>query len=113
MAGAVVEVAFEGMPARSELCRSVVDGRWVVGFGDKVLYRFDEGDKGMRNLAVVALTDAGVPGVEVAALFGIRPEHVSRLRTRAARRGSVALVPPQGRPPKLSPREVAKVCLLY
>ena len=100
------------MPARAELCRSVVDGVWVVGFANKVLYRFDEGDKGMRNLAIVALTDAGVPGREVAALFDIRPEQVSRLRTKATRQGSAALVPPQGRPPKLSPRDVAKVMRL-
>ena len=112
MSGAAVQVTLEGMPTRSELCRSVVDGKWIVGYANKVLYRFDEGDKGMRNLAIVALTDAGVPGFEVAALFDIRPEHVSRLRTKAAKLGSVALVPPQGRPPKLSPREVAKVARL-
>ena len=112
MSGATADVAFEGMPARSELCLSVVDGQWTIGFADKVLFRFEAGDKGMRNLAIVALTDAGVPGHEVATLFRLRPEHVSRLRTKAARQGSVALVPPQGRPPKLSPREVSKVMRL-
>lgn len=88
-----------------------VDGRWTIGFANKVLYRFDEGDKAMRNLAIVSLTDAGATGCEVAALFGIRPEHASRLRTKVAK-GSAALVPPQGRPPKLSPREKAKVARL-
>jgi hypothetical protein len=112
MSSMTAEVGFEGMPTRSQLCRSVVDGRCIVGFANKVLYRFDEGDKGMRNLAIVSLTDSGVPGLEVAALFGIRPEHVSRLRTKAATQGSAGLVVAQGRPPKLSGREVAKVLRL-
>jgi len=56
----------------------------------------------MRNLAVVALTQAGAKGLEVAELFGLSGEHVSRLRGRAASGGSRALVPARGAPRKLS-----------
>ena len=56
----------------------------------------------MRNLAVVALTQAGAKGLEVAKLFGLSGEHVSRLRGRAASGGSRALVPARGAPRKLS-----------
>ncbi|MGH8918690.1 MAG: putative transposase, partial [Actinomycetes bacterium] len=55
----------------------------------------------MRNLAVVALSRAGIAGVKVAELFGVRPEHVSRLRRQAEEGGSAGLVPPMGRPAKL------------
>jgi transposase len=56
----------------------------------------------MRNLAVVALTQAGVAGKDVAELFGLSAVYVSRLRSRAADRGSQALLPPRGAPRKLS-----------
>ena len=74
----------------------------LVGFGRRVLFCFDERDLGMRNLAVVALTQAGAKGLEVAELFGLSGEHVSRLRGRAASGGARALVPPRGAPRKLS-----------
>jgi hypothetical protein len=51
----------------------------VVSCGGRVLACYDRADRGMRNLAIVSLTRAGVKGVEVAGLFGLRPEHVSRL----------------------------------
>jgi hypothetical protein len=35
------------------------DGRCVVSVGWAVVYDYDVADTGMRNLAVVALTDAG------------------------------------------------------
>lgn len=73
----------------------------VVCYGSRVLACYERGDRGMRNLAIVALTRAGISGVEVAALFGVRPEHVSRLRRLAGEAGSAGLVPVLGRPVKL------------
>ncbi len=92
-----------GMPAPYELRRGrAEDGDTVISYGPKVLFRFDPADRGMRNLAMVALTGAGVAGKAVAEVFGVRAEHVSRLRTRAARDGSAGLVPSIGPPRKLS-----------
>jgi len=56
----VVEQArFEGMPEPGVLRLMVSEGRCVVTFGRTVLYRYGEADIGMRNLAIVAITDAG------------------------------------------------------
>ena len=92
----------EGMPEPYRYWLVRQDGEVLVGFGHRVLFRFDELDVGMRNLAVVALTEAGVKGTEVAALFGLSAVYVSRLRRRAVDIGSRALVPPRGAPRKLS-----------
>ena len=92
----------EGMPEPDGYWRFTRDGEVLVGYGRRVLFCFDEGDLGMRNLAVVALTQAGAKGLEVAELFGLSGEHVSRLRGRAASGGSRALVPARGAPRKLS-----------
>src|SRR5664279_3317710 len=62
----------------------------------------------MRNLAIVALTDAGRRVDEVAAVFGLTATYVSILRGRARTHGSVGLVARRGRPPKLSDRQVAR-----
>ncbi|NNN16375.1 MAG: hypothetical protein HKL82_11055 [Acidimicrobiaceae bacterium] len=92
-----------GMPASYELRRELAsDGNTLISYGPRVLFRFDPADRGMRNLAMVALTEAGVTGKRVAELFGVRAEHVSRLRSKVARGGSKALVPPIGPPRKLS-----------
>ena len=57
---------------------------------------------------MVALTDAGHAGTEVAACFGITAVYVSMLRGRARSEGSAGLVRRRGRRPKLSPAQVAK-----
>ena len=93
---------FEGMPEPDGYWRFTQDGEVLVGYGRRVLFCFDEGELGMRNVAVVALTQAGAKGLEVAELFGLSGEHVSRLRGRAASGGSRALVPARGAPRKLS-----------
>lgn len=79
------------MPEPAVLRRHRVCGETVVSHGRRVVFRYDD-DIAMRNLAVVALTDAGTPGVEVAATFGLSAEYVSRLRARAGppRRGGRA-----------------------
>lgn len=72
-----------------------------------MLARYQRGDRGLRNLAIVALTDAGLRCVDVARVFAVTPEHVSRLRRHARQRGSRGLLEPMGRPRKLSERQAA------
>ncbi len=93
------------MPEPGVLRRMVDAGQCVVVFGRAVLYRFDVADIGMRNLAIVALTDAGRRIDEVAEVFGLTATYVSMLRGRAARAGSAGLVRRRGRPPKLNARQ--------
>src|SRR6266508_6842086 len=102
------ERSVRGMPERDELRLHRGDGVVTVAWGARVLFRFDEADTGMRNLAMVALAEAGVAGTEVAALFGLSADYFSKLRVRARRRGSAELVRPMGRPPKLTGADVAK-----
>ena len=99
---------FQGMPEPSRLCLQVADGQTLVTFERSVLYRYDRDDTGMRNLAIVALTDAGRRVDEVAAVFGLTATYVSMLRGRARTDGSVGLVRRRGRPPKLSQRQVGQ-----
>ena len=100
------QVAFEGMPESGVLRLHASDGLVLVTAGRAVVYRYEVGDTGMRNLAVVALTDAGRRVDEVAAVFGLSATYVSILRGRARRQGSAGLVARRGRPPKLSDRQV-------
>ncbi len=93
------------MPEPGVLRRMVSDQVCVVSWGQSVLYRYDEHDIGMRNLAIVALTDAGRRVDEVAEVFGLAVTYVSTLRGRAAREGSAGLVRRRGRPPKLDARQ--------
>jgi len=81
----------------------------VVEYGPQVLFCFKASDKGMRNVAVVAVTDAKVAVKDAAVVFGLTPEYVSELRGRARKEGSAGLVKAMGRPPMLSPRQVVKV----
>jgi len=97
-----------GMPPSLTLRLEALGESVVVSYGGRALAVYERGDQGMRNLAIVSLTRAGVPGVEVAGLFGIRPEHVSRLRRQAAEGGARALLPPRGRPLKLDARARAR-----
>ena len=102
-----------GMPAPYELWRGrCEDGDVLIGNGPKVLFRFSAQDRGMRNLAMVALSEAGVAGNKVAGLFGVSAEHLSRLRSKVASHGSGALVPPMGAPRKLSKRQAARALRL-
>jgi hypothetical protein len=83
--GVSQQAEFEGMPEPGVLRRLVSGDVCVVTRGRSVLYRYDVDDSGMRNLAIVALTDAGRRVDEVAAVFALTPTYVSMLRGRAAR----------------------------
>ena len=96
------------MPEPGLLRLHTSDGQVLVTRGRSMLYRYDAADTGMRNLAVVALTDAGRRVDEVAAVFGLSATYVSILRGRARTDGSAGLVRRRGRPPKLSERQVTQ-----
>lgn len=96
------------LPEPSQLRLVSCADQTVVSFGDKVLFCYARDDSGMRNMAVVSLTDAGVPGKQVAAVFGLSAEYVSILRGRARTDGSAGLVRRRGRPPKLNAAQVSK-----
>jgi len=85
-----------------------VEGVAVVSAGRSLLYRYEVGDLGVRNLAIVALTDAGRRIDEVAAVFGLTATYVSMLRGRAARQGSAGLARRRGRPARLDGRRRAR-----
>jgi hypothetical protein len=104
-----VAVELEGMPEPRRLRRRVVDGSCVIEHGSQVLFCYDQADTGMRNLAVVALTQGKVAVKDAAVLFGLTPEYVSQLRGRARKEGSAGLVKTMGRPPKLTARQVRQV----
>ncbi|MDJ0315546.1 putative transposase [Arthrobacter sp. H35-D1] len=98
----------EGMQEPAGLALAACGGQVLVRCGRALLYRYEEGDTGMRNLAIVALTDAGRRVDEVASVFGLTATYVSMLRGRARAQGSAGLVRRRGRPPKLTDRQVAK-----
>ncbi len=102
------QTVLAAMPDPSVLRLHASDGLVLVTCGRSVLYRYEQGDTGMRNLAIVALTDADRRVDEVAAVFGLSATYVSILRGRARARGSAGLVARRGRPPKLSDRQVGK-----
>ncbi len=54
------------MPEPAALRRYSAGGQTVVSHGRRVVFRYGDDDTAMRNLAVVALTDAGVAGVDTA-----------------------------------------------
>ena len=102
----MAQTELEGMPESAELRLDTSDGQCLVSCGRRLLYRYAADDTGMRNLAIVALTDAGRRVDAVAAVFGFTATYVSMLRGRARRHGSAGLVRRRGRPPKLTDRQV-------
>ena len=106
--GSAAASELPGMPEPYALERFVAGEETFITRGPHLVCRFETADIGMRNLAVVALTDAGHAGIVVAACFGITPVYVSMLRGRARSLGSAGLVRPRGRRPSLSPAQVAK-----
>jgi len=107
-----VAAPLPGMPEPWALQRFLRDGEVVVFRGPHVFACYDEGDLGMRNLAVVALSDAGFSVNEVAACFSLTRQYVSMLRGRARDAGSAGIVRPRGRRSSLSPAKWAKALAL-
>ena len=105
--GCAAACELPGMPEPYALERFVSGAETFVTRGPHLVWRFDTDDIGMRNLAVVALNDAGHSGNEVAACFSITAVYVSMLRGRARLEGSAGLVRQRGRRPKLSAAQVA------
>jgi hypothetical protein len=85
-----------------------VGGRTQVLHGPHAIFDIPDEDTTLRNFAMVAMTESGVMAVkEAGAAFGVRADHVSRLRSGYCREGPAALVAKRpGRPPALSPGQV-------
>src|SRR6266568_1015890 len=102
----------QGMPPPGDLRLSVHDGWTSVMVGCRVVAGHRSDDIGMRNIAVVTLTELGFAGVRVAEVMRLSPEYVSTLRGRARREGSAGLVRPRGRPAKLTAAQVRQARVL-
>src|ERR1035437_10808067 len=98
----------EGMPEPVVLRLSTSDGQVLVTWGHALVYRYEIEDIGMRNLAIVALTDAGRRVDEVARVFDLTATYVSMLRGRARPKGSAGGVWGRGGPGKLAGSPVAQ-----
>ena len=105
MSSAAASAILEGMPDASDLRVLRSDGVTWVSAGKSVLFRFADGDAGMRNVAVAALRQIGFPGQQVAAALGLTENYVATLHQRALREGTAGLVRPRGRPRTLEPSQ--------
>jgi hypothetical protein len=76
--------------------------------GSRMVFAYDTADTGMRNIAVVTLTQLKFEGKDVAAVMGLTPVYVSMLRGRARAEGSAGLVRDRGRRAKLTRGQVAQ-----
>ena len=101
------------MPGPWELRLDTVGETAVVSYGARALVCYETGDRGMRRLAIVSLTRAGFSCNEVGRVFGMRPEHVSRLRRKANEGGSAALATAPGRRRLLDARGIARAYELH
>ena len=101
MSVAVAQV-LEGMPEPAHLHKIDIGDQVVLMVGARVLFCFAAADLGMRNLAIVTLTELKFSGVQVAAVLGLSPVYVSRVRGWARDYGSAGLVRDRGRPAKLT-----------
>jgi hypothetical protein len=105
-----VEQIFEGMPDPAHLRRIDTDDRVMIMVGDRLVFEYQAADAGMRNIAVVTLTQLKFAGKDVAAVMGLTPVYVSMLRARARDEGSAGLVRDRGRPTKLTAAQVVQAC---
>jgi hypothetical protein len=104
--GVALQSVLEGIPDPAELHAVVHNGRTFLMVGGVVLAAYDNEDVGMRNLALVSLTEMGFPVHAVSRLVGLTPEYGSELRGQVRREGSRRLVRGPGRPPKLTEAQV-------
>jgi len=98
MPSAAASAILEGMPDAADLRVLRSDGVTWVFAGKTALFRFADGDAGMRNIAVAALRQIGFSGTQVAAALGLTTNYVATLHQRAQRDGTAGLVRPRGRP---------------
>jgi transposase len=103
MWSAAASAILGGMPEAADLRVLRSDGRTWVFAGKTVLFRFADGDSGLRNIAVAALRQIGFSGKQVAAALGLTENYVATLHQRAQREGTAGLVRPRGRPQALEP----------
>ncbi len=74
--------------------------------GDYTIAAYRKDDLGLRNLAIISLTESGVSGSTAAALFGLTPVQISRIRGQYRQHGSAGLARKRGRPAGLTPGQV-------
>lgn len=74
--------------------------------GGFTITAYPKNDLGLRNLAVVSLTESGVSCKTAATLLGLRQARVSQIRADYRARGSAGLAKKTGRPPLLSQAQV-------
>ena len=74
--------------------------------GDYTIAAYRKDDLGLRNLAIISLTESGVPGSTAAALFSLTPVQISRIRGQYRQHGSAGLARKRGRPAGLTPGQV-------
>ena len=98
MWSAAASAILEGMPDAADLRVLRSDGVTWVFAGKTALFRFEDADTAMRNIAVAALRQIGFPGTQVAAALGLTTNYVATLHQRAQRDGTAGLVRPRGRP---------------
>jgi len=98
MPSAAASAILEGLPEAADLRVLRSGGVTRVFAGKTALFRFADGDAGMRNIAVAALRQIGFPGTQVAAALGLTTNYVATLHQRAQREGTAGLVRPRGRP---------------
>jgi hypothetical protein len=98
MPSAAASAILEGMPEAADLRVLRSDGVTWIFAGKTTLFRFADGDAGMRNIAVAALRQIGFSGTRVAAALGLTTNYVATLHQRAQRDGTAGLVRPRGRP---------------
>ena len=74
--------------------------------GDYTIAAYRKDDLGLRNLAIISLTESGVSGSTAAALFSLTPVQISRIRGQYRQHGSAGLARKQGQPAGLTPGQV-------
>jgi hypothetical protein len=82
-----------------------------VRSGGYLITAYPKNDLGLRNLAIVALTESKVSGQHVADLFGLSPVQVSRIRADYRQHGSAGLAKKRGRPVLLGDRQIRQARL--
>jgi len=77
-----------------------------VRSGGYLLTAYPKDDLGLRNLAIIALTESKVSCQHVADLFALSPVQISRIRADYRKHGSAGLAKKRGRPALLNDRQV-------